>query len=60
MPIALLVPLITQVGYPLAMELVKLFESKAEVTSATMLSLHKQYGTMTAADYLAQAMASPI
>lgn len=54
----LIIPLITQVGLPLATELIKLWESKTAITSADILALHAKYGTMTAADYLAQAQAA--
>ena len=57
MPVSLLIPLITQVGLPLASELIKLFEANPAtiITSAQMLALHQKWGSMTAADYLAQA-----
>jgi hypothetical protein len=59
MPISLLIPLITQVGLPLATELIKLSEANPAtiITSTQMLALHQKWGTMTAADYLAQATA---
>ena len=54
---ALLIPLITQVGLPLATEIVKLVESKTTVTSADLTGLVAKYGTMTADQYLAAAKA---
>lgn len=55
---ALLIPLITQVGLPLATEIVKLVESKTTVSSADLTGLVAKYGTMTADQYLAAAKAA--
>lgn len=58
MEIALLIPLITQVGLPLAIQIVQLIESKTTVTSADLTALVAKYGTMTADQYLAAAKAA--
>lgn len=61
MPLATLIPLIAQVGVPLATELFKMFEANpaATITSAQFLALHAKYGSMDAAAYLAAAGGAP-
>lgn len=51
----LIIQLIAQVGLPLATEIMKLFETKSEITSADMLALKVKYATMTWEDYVAEA-----
>lgn len=44
MPIALFIQLLVQVGEPLALELLKRWESNAVMTSADFVALKAQYG----------------
>lgn len=60
MPVATIIQLITQVGLPLALELIKEFEKNptAPWTAAQILGLSAKWGSMSADDYLAQAKAA--
>lgn len=61
MPIGLIIQLVAQAGIPLAMELLKQFEADPTQvwSSAQLLALHQKWGSLSAADYLAQAGGAP-
>lgn len=55
MPAAMIAQLIISVGLPLTQQLIALYESNANVTSTQFNALVTQYGTKSAASYLADA-----
>jgi hypothetical protein len=56
----MLITLIAQYGIPFVAALLKEIETgKGTITSDTLLSLHAKYGSLSAADYLAQAGGAP-
>lgn len=59
MPLTLLIPLITQVGLPLATKLIQDWETGASYTAAQFMALIQQYGTKTSDQYLTEAGGPP-